>query len=317
MLIRFVCAAGLTVALVAAQDKVQRKDIVIAGPMGDHGAHVMVHGVPAAAGQTIQFIGAEMGDASGVKGAPYAAEIVTENMQTLSDGTRISNRTESAVYRDSEGRSRREVSLGKPEDGRKMVTILDPVAGVHYMIDSAENKVRKITLPKGEGTFTFSRRPDGGNGPQITEDIKIVTRTGEKAVKASAMASVVAGIHAPGQAMRLPAEAQGNVKTEDLGTRMIAGVQARGTRTTTTIPAGKIGNDRDLVSTWESWYSDELKTVVYSKRTDPRQGESTTTYSNLRRSEQPRSLFEPPAGASVDEMGPQIQIKRREAAKEL
>ena len=43
-----------------------------------------------------------------VKGAPYSARTVTETTQTLADGNRIVRRTEGAVYRDSEGRTRRE-----------------------------------------------------------------------------------------------------------------------------------------------------------------------------------------------------------------
>jgi hypothetical protein len=46
-----------------------------------------------------------------VKGAPYSAESVTETIQTLGDGNRIVNRFTSTVYRDGEGRTRREQSL--------------------------------------------------------------------------------------------------------------------------------------------------------------------------------------------------------------
>src|SRR6476620_273497 len=46
-----------------------------------------------------------------VKGAPYSAEAVTETIQTLGDGNRIVNRISSMLYRDSEGRTRREQSL--------------------------------------------------------------------------------------------------------------------------------------------------------------------------------------------------------------
>jgi hypothetical protein len=51
-----------------------------------------------------------------VKGAPYSAEIVNESIQVLSDGNRIVHRTMSRVYRDSEGRTRRNRSgVGSPE----------------------------------------------------------------------------------------------------------------------------------------------------------------------------------------------------------
>src|SRR4029077_1899856 len=42
------------------------------------------------------------------KGAPYSADIVIESSQTLADGTHISRKTGGKVYRDGEGRVRRE-----------------------------------------------------------------------------------------------------------------------------------------------------------------------------------------------------------------
>src|SRR5258705_13881657 len=46
-----------------------------------------------------------------VKGVPFSAEAVTETVQTLGDGNRITNRITSSVYRDTEGRTRREQTL--------------------------------------------------------------------------------------------------------------------------------------------------------------------------------------------------------------
>ena len=43
-----------------------------------------------------------------MKGAPYSAETVIESTQTLADGNRINRRRQGRVYRDSEGRTRRE-----------------------------------------------------------------------------------------------------------------------------------------------------------------------------------------------------------------
>jgi len=57
------------------------------------------------------FMASESFGGKTVKGAPYSAEAVTESIQTLSDGNRIINRSTSSLYRDSEGRTRREQSL--------------------------------------------------------------------------------------------------------------------------------------------------------------------------------------------------------------
>ena len=41
-------------------------------------------------------------------GAPYSAEAVTESTQVLADGNRINQKSVTRVYRDGEGRTRRE-----------------------------------------------------------------------------------------------------------------------------------------------------------------------------------------------------------------
>ena len=58
------------------------------------------------------FISPEMGfNGKLVKGAPYSAQAVTESTQTLGDGNRIVRKSTATVYRDSEGRTRREQSF--------------------------------------------------------------------------------------------------------------------------------------------------------------------------------------------------------------
>src|SRR5437899_11055346 len=43
-----------------------------------------------------------------VKGAPYSADTIIESSQTLADGNHINHSTTGKVYRDGEGRTRRE-----------------------------------------------------------------------------------------------------------------------------------------------------------------------------------------------------------------
>jgi hypothetical protein len=84
--------------------------------------------------------------------------------------------------------------------------------------------------------------------------------------------------------------------TEQLGMQNIEGVDCEGTRTTTTIPAGAIGNERPIEIVYEKWYSKDLQMIVYSKHSDPRFGEQTYRLTNINRSEPDPSLFEVPAG---------------------
>lgn len=76
-----------------------------------------------------------------------------------------------------------------------------------------------------------------------------------------------------GQGSQKPAK--GTI-TEDLTPQFLNGVYAKGARVTMTIPAGTIGNDRDLKVVNERWYSDDLKLLLKSSNSDPRFG--VTTY---------------------------------------
>src|SRR5436853_1836185 len=67
----------------------------------------------------VQTIGAVRGMT--VKGAPYSGEEINETNQVLADGTRIHRESRAMVYRDNEGRTRRET----PDN----IIITDPVAG--------------------------------------------------------------------------------------------------------------------------------------------------------------------------------------------
>jgi hypothetical protein len=96
--------------------------------------------------------------------------------------------------------------------------------------------------------------------------------------------------------------ASGGLPTsEDLGMQMIAGVWARGRRITTTIPTETQGNDRPIVTVMETWFSEELQAEVLSKRSDPRNGETTQRLTNIVRSEPDPALFRPPADYTITE----------------
>jgi hypothetical protein len=84
-------------------------------------------------GANFVFMASESFDGKVVKGAPYSGEAVTESVQTLADGNRIVNKFTSQVYRDSEGRTRREQTLkalggvGNSEEPLQTIFINDPV----------------------------------------------------------------------------------------------------------------------------------------------------------------------------------------------
>jgi hypothetical protein len=89
--------------------------------------------------------------------------------------------------------------------------------------------------------------------------------------------------------------AGGNTTREDLGQQVIEGVLATGTRSTTVIEAGTIGNERPIRIVSEQWFSPDLKVLVLTKHSDPRSGETTYRLANVVLAEPARSLFEVPA----------------------
>jgi hypothetical protein len=92
------------------------------------------------------------------------------------------------------------------------------------------------------------------------------------------------------------------VRTEELGRQSIEGVLVSGKRITTTIPTGKVGNDRPIVVVHEEWRSPELKILVKTIDTDPRTGEQTMELQGLVRTDPDAALFQVPAGYQVKDM---------------
>lgn len=239
---------------------------------------VMMHGGPGGPGpfgDHVELMGFEgLHGGKVVKGAPFSATASTETTQTLQDGTSIHRTTTSNLYRDSQGRSRNEVTLsgfgplqasGKPHT---MVSIADPVAGTHYMLDADHKVAHQMKMhgaPTAEQEQEFEQKM---------------------------------------QARLQKEEASGAVKKESLGTQTINGVIAEGTRITRTIATGQIGNDKPIQIVFERWYSPDLQIVVKSTRTDPRFGTTTYTLNSVQRTEPAATLFTVPSDYTVQQGGP-------------
>lgn len=287
----------------------QEKDVMIL--RGDAGA--VGFGVAAGGPMEMSFVASEFSWTSKiVKNAPYSADAVTETTQTLADGNRIQRKSSSVVARDGEGRTRREHTIEAvgPWAGRahKTVFINDPVAGVNWVLEPEGKTARKVTMPKaGElhDRVRIERAPAGAmrRVPPPGGGVAVIAEGGNVIVER------VERRRAPGDEGQ-----RDNVRNESLGEQVIEGVPAKGTRTTLTIPAGQIGNDRPIDVISERWYSSELETEVMTRRLDPRTGETVFRLANLRRGEPGRQLFEPPADYSVKEEaihGPAMRFERK------
>lgn len=248
------------------------------GPAGDL--------IPPPVGERMELLGfGGMHGGKIVTGAPFSAVAISETTQTLADGNHISRKTQTNLYRDSQGRVRREITLvgfgplaasGQP---RSFVVINDPVEGVTYMLHPDEKTAEKIARP-------FAKM--GGAAREAMRNKRSAREQQEIA--------------------------NGTLHQEDLGTQTIAGVTAQGTRITRTIPAGQMGNEKPITIVNERWYSNDLQTVVMSKRSDPWSGESTYTLTNINRTEPDASHFTVPSDYSVTQGRPGMRRMRHNQA---
>ena len=264
-------------------------------------------------GDNITFVGSEMGfsfDGKVVKGAPYSGQAVTEITQTLGDGNRIVNRSTASVYRDKEGRTRREQTITAigPLSGQMppAVFINDPVAGASYILEPNSHVARKMTPMR----FEFRLNPDGekpikdGKREILPGSPEVGTFQVGVAGGSPGPVTVGGGMPGPGITMELQNLQVNNGKEESLGKQTIEGIEAEGVRTTMTIPAGEIGNERPIEIISERWYSPELQTLVMTKHSDPRFGETVYHLTNISRSEPDASLFQVPADYKIKDAPP-------------
>ena len=282
-----------------------------------------------------------------VQGAPYSGTITNESVQTLADGTRIVQTSTGTTARDSQGRTRQDTPLpaiGNLEAAAAphLVFIQDPVAQVGYTLNLADKTAQKMPMlppllpvvPGGASAATGGASVMATNGPAgaISMGDPVIVGAGPD-VAASGVpvppppgggdavfiqmrdgqvaGQVAAGPMPPPMVFQktIIASDPSEVKTEDLGTQTMEGLLVTGTRTTRTIPAGQIGNDKPISIVTEVWTSPDLKTIVSSKRSDPRMGEQTFQLTNIARTEPDPSLFAVPADFRVID-GPQKIIYR-------
>jgi hypothetical protein len=249
---------------------------------------------------------------SPVTGKPYEAEKVTRSEWHLADGTIITHEADTKIARDEEGRIREEIentnaaSIG----GRQMnhtaesVTIADPVSH-SLLIMSGPKPTMALRMQMPDFAKAASRPRTGGvAGILETAPPPAPVRLG-----------VAAGSSADLRLAHGTGNARDEVRTEDLGKQSLAGLLVKGTRTSTTIPLGEIGNDRPITITHEEWYSPDLKLVVRSEDNDPRSGKQTMELEGLTLGEPDPALFRVPVGVTVREM-PDMTKMLRSGAQE-
>lgn len=211
----------------------------------------------------IGFLGFEAGFGNKVvTGAPYSAQVTTEHTETLADGNQIDQKNSVMVYRDGQGRTRREETLsaigpysaqGNPP---QVIFINDPVAGVSYVLDPVDKTAHKFMLPPKQ-TRPANALPFRQGGP--------------------------------------------NANSVSLGSQTMEGLLVQGTQYTRTIPAGRMGNAQPIQIVTTRWFSSQLSIDVQTQTVDPMRGKTTTSVTNINPAEPSASLFQLPSDYTLQQ----------------
>ncbi len=198
---------------------------------------------------------------------PYTAEYKIVQVQTLAGGNTITRESTEVTAADSQGRRMTSTTTTAAENGtpRTEFSVFDPVTKTQTRWSSPGKRatVRQIGAGHGCSSTTESE-------PRPSHSLT-----------------------------RAPHE---RPTEENLGTASIQGVEARGTRTTLTIPAGEVGNEALLVRTSEVWsaLSVGLKGLLVREIVDdPRSGKWDRELTSISQSDPDPSIFQPPDGYEI------------------
>lgn len=200
---------------------------------------------------------------------PYTAEFRITRIRTLENGTTITHESTEVRAVESHGRTMTATTTRQPSGEESTFSNLyDPATGKHS----------SWTVP----------------GNRVTE------------LLARAQVSAASPCAPAVQAQPAAHQVKRTSTTEDLGTEEIESIEARGRRTTTTTPAGEVGNSEPLVSTHEVWIavSGPKNIVLREIDDDPESGKMTKELTSISLNEPDESLFAPPQGYEVVDRQP-------------
>ncbi len=200
-----------------------------------------------------------------VPNAPFSATVVTELTTLLPDGTTSTMKNHRTVARDSAGRVFQERRFFSPT-GDVEVTRL---GNLQYQDPNRHEYYDCHPVQRTCFVYPYSSPP------------------GNTATKVEAANSK-----------------DKNVTVEDLGRRTLESVEVLGSRETTTIAAGVIGNKNPQPIVKEFWYSPHLQVNLIVKRFDPRSGMQNFDVTNLNLSEPDPKTLSLPAGYQIVKANP-------------
>lgn len=223
-----------------------------------------------------------------VKKEPFSATLIIEQFP---EGTSDTHSTTSLIYRDNEGRTRRDQmqANGNVTQAPETTTINDPVDGFTYLIQHRDNTARRTKLN------SHAEESSRDSIAVMQNSVSDRQRAGSYQI----LPAPVTGGREKGLNRHAAAAARSETRNESLGEREIEGVATEGTRITMTIPDGGLGNERVVQIVTERWYSPKLKTVVLIERFDPRFGRSVYRLSEIKSIDPAATLFTVPPNYKI------------------
>jgi hypothetical protein len=201
-----------------------------------------------------------------IKGVPFQAEVRVNALLPQRDRTIMTRTSTYVIYRDSEGRTRRDT------ESRSQSWVNDPVDG-GYVLNHRAKTVRKV-IEDPATTTNLAEPGSRGTAPGFKTFDRQQAAAGQNHVRDKSV----------------------QLTQESLGKREIDGMLSEGTRYVRTIFVGTFGNEQPVKITTEEWYSTELQTLVLVTVSDPRFGQSEYRLVNIVRGEPSPALFViPPA----------------------
>ncbi|MFZ1917183.1 MAG: hypothetical protein WAU58_06400 [Terriglobales bacterium] len=198
---------------------------------------------------------------------PYTAEYKITQVQTLAGGNTITRESTEVAAVDSQGRRMTSTTTTAAENGtpRTESSVFDPVAKTLTRWSSPGKRARVRQIGVGHGCSSTTE-----DEPRPSHSLT-----------------------------RAPHE---RPAVENLGTASIQGVEARGTRTTMTIPAGEVGNEAPLVRTSEVWSAVTVGLkglLVREVVDDPRSGKWNRELTSINQNDPDPAVFQPPDGYEI------------------
>jgi hypothetical protein len=192
--------------------------------------------------------------------APFTATVRTEWTRHLEDGTTVTIKNRRTVARDSDGRIFQERRYLAP-DG-----------------DEHPTAIRQLEFSDPSSHEEYICDPDG----------RVCSL--REYFESPSMVPLVGGT---------PASGENDLKREDLGHKVVNGLDTVGTRDTTPIAVGVVGNDQPLAATREFWFSPQLGINLVENRVDPQSGTANFRVTDIQLGQPDSKMFKPPNDYSI------------------